>query len=253
MSAGSALLLGVVQGLTEFLPVSSSGHLVIVRRLLGWVDEGLFFDAVLHLGTFLAVVVYFRRVVVRLLTGQDRPLVWALLVGTVPAAVVGLAGERWLAQYARGVASIGISFLVTAAVLVAAEAVARRRRPRDDVPTRIVAGIVGMAQACALVPGLSRSGLTMAAGLACGLTRRRAVEFSFLLALPITAVAGLEGVRALTDADGFPLLPLALGVSAAFLSGLASIAVLVRSAQRYSLVGYAVYLVVAGLAVVRWL
>lgn len=247
-----AVVLGLVQGLTEFWPVSSSGHLVVVRHLFGWADEGLAFDAVLHLGTFLAALVYFRATILRLLRGEERPLLRALFLGTIPGTLAGFFGERLIADTFRGLMPIGISFLITAALLAGAEVLFRRRRPVAGEPSLApsTALIVGIAQAAALVPGLSRSGLTIAAGMFRGLSRERAVAFSFLLVLPITAFAGLEGLRELVESGGSRL-PALIGTGVAFVCGLASIAFLLRVVRRTTFMPYVLYLLVAGFLVLR--
>lgn len=242
-----ALVLGVVQGLTEFLPVSSSGHLVLVRSLAGWGDEGLAFDAALHLGTLVALLLVFRRTCWALLRGENRQLLWLLMLGTLPAAVAGFFGEPLVATRLRAPLAIGLAFLVTAVLLAAAERVARRRL-RAPVLTlsHVPALLVGLAQALALLPGISRSGTTIAAGMFLGLPRPQAVEFSFLLALPITAAAGAEGLRQVSAAASGSLLPLAVGFLAAFLAGYAAINFLLRTLRSSSLLPYAAYLLLVG-------
>ena len=237
-----AAVLGAVQGLTEFLPVSSDGHLLLVRHVFGWTDEGLAFDAALHLGTFLAVLVYFRRTWLVLVRGRDSQLFWALVLGTLPAALVGYVAQRLVAEEFRSLLVAGLSFLATAALLFLAD----RRAPRSSVlevtPPR--GFLIGCAQIFALLPGLSRSGVTMAAGIFAGLSRERAVEFSFLLALPITAAAGAEGARSTLGAG--VSLPLAVGVLAAFVSGLVAISAFLRLIRTQTFLPYALYLLVVG-------
>lgn len=247
-----ALVLGLTQGVTEFLPVSSSGHLVLVRYLFGWTDEGLSFDAALHLGTLVAVLVVFRQTWLRILRGRDRPLLLALVLGTIPAGLAGWFGEALIATSFRGLKSIGTAFLATGLLLVLAERALTWRGGREHVLTRERAVFVGIAQLFALLPGLSRSGVTIAAGLFLGLSRAQAVEFSFLLVLPITAAAGLEGLREESLLAQGNLLPLAVGLVTACASGIVAIRVFLRSVRTRSLLPYAVYLfVVGGLLLVR--
>lgn len=245
-----ALVLGVVQGVTEFLPVSSSGHLVVVRRLAGWVDEGLAFDAALHLGTFLAVLLYFRSRWWEVLRGRNRALLLALAWGTLPAVLAGILGEAFIGRYFRSLTPIGLSFLVTGILLWWAD----RARSRGAATQEAVAAprrafLIGVAQAFALLPGLSRSGLTMSAGMLTGFSRPQAVEFSFLLALPITAAAGLEGLRGVFQESSGQLLAAAVGGVVAFAVGMASIAFLLRSIRQHSFLPYTLYLLATGVLV----
>lgn len=244
-----ALVLGVVQGLTEFLPVSSSGHLVVIRQMFGWTDEGLSFDAALHLGTLGALLIAFRGTWLSILRGRDLRLLGLLALGTAPAALAGFFGERLLAGAARNGHSVGLLFLVTAAILLAAERLVARRRTEREL-TGQSALLVGIAQLFSLLPGISRSGVTMAAGMAAGLSRVRAVEFSFLLAAPITAAAGLEGLRQVALGEPQQLAALAIGFLAALGAGLAAIAFLLRTIRMRTFLPYVVYLAALGLLLV---
>jgi undecaprenyl-diphosphatase len=211
-----AILIGVLQGLTEFIPISSSAHLELAPWIAGWEEGGLIgslaFDVFLHLGTLTALVAYFWRDWVRLVRAffaslgerrigddPDRRLAWLLALATVPAAVIGFVGEDFVDEVLHGgtdAVRLAIAgFLVIGALgLLAADRWGRRARDlgRVNVPTAVV---VGFSQAFALLPGISRSGATITAGLAMGLTREAAARFSFLLATPITLGAGLYGSR----------------------------------------------------------
>ncbi len=240
-----ALVLGAVQGVTEFLPVSSSGHLVVVRQLFGWPDEGLAFDAALHLGTLVALLVAFRRTWGEILRGRAPNLIRALIIGTIPAAGAGIFGRTLVETQFRGVRTIGVLFLVTAALLFLADRVAARR-PLTAALSPRRSFLVGLAQAFALLPGLSRSGVTFAAGMLLGLPRERAVEFSFLLALPITAAAGLEGLREFVTLAPGSFFPALVGMLAAFAVGWAAIAFLLRTIRARTFTPYVLYLLVVG-------
>lgn len=246
-----ALVLGAVQGITEFLPVSSSGHLILVRRMLGWSDSGLAFDAALHLGTIVAICITFRRTWIELLRGRARALLWALVLGTIPGALVGLFGKSWVDAYARSTVAVGVLFLVTAVLLWVADRLAGRSPRRTNVTTKD-AGIIGMAQALALLPGLSRSGATIAAGVFRGLDRARAVEFSFLLALPITAGAALAGVRELAARSPGEVVPAMIGMATALITGLVAMRIVLRSVWTRTFRPYVVYLILAGVSVLLW-
>lgn len=240
-----AIVLGIVQGVTEFLPVSSDGHLLLVRHIFGWADEGLSFDAALHLGTFFAVLVYFRTAWMNVLRGRDPQLFWALIIGTIPAGLAGFFGQRLIAEEFRSLLVTGLSFIGTAILLFIAS---RRERPSASQAFTPRRGfLVGCAQIIALLPGLSRSGATMTAGILSGLSRERAVEFSFLLALPITAAAGLEGMRT-TLPDGVSW-ALGVGVFAAFLSGLGAIRLFLRLVRTRTFTPFVVYLLIVGVLV----
>lgn len=243
-----AIVLGLVQGITEFLPVSSDGHLLVVRRVFGWADEGLAFDAALHLGTFLAVLVYFRATWMTLIRGRDPQLLWALVVGTLPAALVGIAAQRLIAGEFRSLFVTGLSFLGTATLLCIADRRSRSSVGKEFTPRR--GFLIGCAQVLALLPGLSRSGVTIAAGVFSGLSKERAVEFSLLLALPITAGAGLVGFRSTLEAE--VSMTLVFGILAAFVSGLAAIRMLLRFVQTRTFTPFVLYLLGLGLGLVLW-
>ena len=199
-----AVLLGVVQGLTEFLPVSSTGHLILTERALGLSQDafGLRFDAAIHLGTLLAVLAYFRATIPLLLlewlrsvrarswalTPQSR-LAWLLVLGTIPAGIAGYLLESTAEDAFRSPALVGAMLIVFSAPLLCAERLGRRRRALSDASPGD-ALLLGLAQSIALVPGVSRSGITIAAGMLAGFRREEAAVFAFLLSVPIIAAAG---------------------------------------------------------------
>jgi undecaprenyl-diphosphatase len=256
-----ALVLGIVQGVTEFLPISSSGHLVLVPWLLRWENPGLAFDAMLHLGTLCAVVAFFWRdlrdlVVAGLASikerslGEDprRKLAWCLVLGTVPAAVIGFVFNDLAEALFAAPVCAGALLLVTGALL----AICERRG-------RLVAGleaigwtdalVVGFAQALAIAPGISRSGATMSAGLWRGLRREAAARFSFLLSTPIILGAGLYKLKDLGDTALAAESPVVLvaGFLAAVISGFLSIKFLLGYLRKGRLYPFAIYCWVAGL------
>jgi undecaprenyl-diphosphatase len=201
-----ALVLAVLQGLTEFLPISSSAHLILPAQVLGWPDQGLAFDVAVHVGSLLAVLLYFRGELLAMLAGVGRwlsgkgaddnaRLVLYLGLATVPAGLAGLLFEDWIEMNLRSVAVIATSTLLFALLL----AVADRRSGRGVALGLGVALWVGLAQVLALVPGTSRSGITITAGLMLGLGREQAARFSFLLSIPIIAAAGLLQVAQLAS------------------------------------------------------
>jgi undecaprenyl-diphosphatase len=252
-----ATVLGVVQGLTEFLPVSSSGHLLLLPRLLAWPDQGLGVDAALHVGSLAALLAFFRAEVGRMLGGLDRRLLAALLLGTIPAGLAGVLVEPLVATRLRSPAVVAAGLIGWGLVMGAVDRwAAGRERPVRDVAAVGVgrALFVGLAQALALVPGTSRSGTTITAGLLAGMDRVTAARFAFLLGIPITAAAGGRETLALLRAGGaaVPLGPLLAGMAAAFASGLLAVWLLVRFLERRSLLPFVVYRVTLGL-VILWL
>jgi undecaprenyl-diphosphatase len=275
LSLVQALILGVLQGATEFLPVSSSGHLVLVPWLLRWRSPPLVFDAVVHWGTAAAVIVYFRdewvsliRVAIhsvrahRLFRGHsdnDRSqqdmgaggarMIWLIAVGTVPGVLAGYFLEGFFeGMFARPAAAAGF-LLVTAALLAASERLGRRERHLDELRW-LDALVVGVGQALAILPGISRSGATISAALARGVKREPAARFSFLLATPIIFGAGLLKVIDLVRIGDLALQGPALlvGFVAAAVVGFGCIHLLLRYLQRRRLYAFAVYCTVFGAA-----
>ena len=264
MSLGQAIVLGIVQGLTEFLPISSSGHLRIVPAFLGWEDPGAAFTAVIQLGTMAAVLLYFRRDLVRIAAAWlaslrdparrselDARLGWYLILATIPIAVFGLAFKHQIENGARDLYLIGVMLVVFGLVLLAAEALSRRERDIATI-TRRDAVVVGLAQALALVPGVSRSGATISAGLLLGFDRVSAARFSFLLSVPAVVLSGLFELRGVIDGSAEGAVgagPTAVATVLAFLTGYASIAFLLRFLTTHSTFVFVGYRVVLGGAV----
>jgi len=252
-----AVVLGVVQGITEFLPVSSSGHLILVPHVLGWADQGLAFDAAMHLGTLGALLAYFRGELRDMLTGAlSRRLVVLLLAATVPGALAGFAGERLIETYFRAPLLVALSTAWWGLVMGLADRRPPPPRPGPGDPLeRVSAGqalAIGCAQVLALVPGTSRSGITITAGLFTGLDRPTAARFSFLLGIPITAGAGALETLHLVRLPAAPaaLGPMAAAVAAAFVSGWLAVSFLVGYLKQRSLRPFVVYrLLVAALIV----
>ncbi len=200
MSPLHAVVLSLIQAVTEFLPISSSGHLILVPYFLGWPDQGLAFDVAAHFGTALAVIAYFRRELVDLVGGfftgaagrydfAPRRLGWALIVGTIPAALAGLAFAAKIEENLRSPLLIAGTTAFYGLLLLLADRVAREEHPLADLGLR-AAAIIGLAQALALVPGTSRSGITITAALLLGFSREAAARFAFLLFIPVGVLAG---------------------------------------------------------------
>jgi len=252
----AAALLGIVQGLTEFLPVSSTGHLILVSDLFGLDPErfGLSFDVALHIGTALAVLLYFARtwidLVVGLFRGQWR-MPALIVLGTAPAAIAGVLFQSAIEREMRGPLVIATGLVIGSIVFVAAEAIARQRRLLTEVGVTD-ALVIGIAQAIALIPGISRSGITISAGLGRELRREDATRFAFLLATPVILGAGAKTLLDARKAAGLFAQPdvLAVGFVLSFLSGLAAVAFMVRFLRGHSLNWFVAYRLVLAAVIV---
>jgi undecaprenyl-diphosphatase len=261
MDAIQAIVLGIVQGLTEFLPISSTAHLRIVPAFMGWGDPGTAFTAVVQLGTMAAVLLYFRndlwniaRAWVRSLRDPtvrgtlDARLGWFLIVGTIPISILGLAFKDKIETDARQLVLIGIALIVLGLVLELAEKVGRKERGIDSLTMRD--GIlIGCAQALALVPGVSRSGSTISAGLFLGLNRAAAARYSFLLSVPAVVLSGLFELKDVGSGGGAGAVPTIIATIFAFVVGYASIAWLLKYLTRHPVTIFVVYRVVLGVVV----
>jgi undecaprenyl-diphosphatase len=267
MTWWQAIVLAIVQGLTEFLPVSSSGHLVLVPRLLGWSDQGLAFDVAVHVGTLLAVLLYFRRDLLPLIKGffgylggrRDDPygrLALNLVVATIPVGLVGLFGNEFIERNLRSPFVVAFQLAVFGIVLCVADRWGPRTRDENGLGL-MQALLIGCGQAVALIPGTSRSGITMTMGLFCGLTRQAAARFAFLLSVPGIALAGgYEGFKFATDesVQGVPLNEMLIGVGVSALVGYACIHWLMSVIARMGFLPFTIYrlLLAAFIVAVFW-
>ena len=266
-----AIVMGIVQGLTEFLPISSSGHLIIVPYLLGWDDpflQSLAFSVVISAGTLAALLVYFREDWARLIPAgfatirdrsfnddPDRQLAWLIAVATIPAAIAGILFNDVFEQAVRQAGLVAVMLLVGAAILWLADRWGAKQRSENELGFPVAFGI-GAAQALALIPGVSRSGISISAGLFAGLTREGAARFSFLMATPITTLAvAYETVKLIRgDVAGVEWVPLIAGTIAAFISGMLAIAVLLRFVRTHSYGIFVAYrIVLAAIVIVVFL
>jgi len=265
-----ALVMGIVQGLTEFLPVSSSGHLILVPAIFGWDDPfigSLAFSVMLHMGTLVALLVFFWRDWVRLIPAglaavrdrsfdgdSDRRLAWLLVVTMIPAVIVGVLLNDFIEQNVRLPGVVAGLLVIGAILLWVTDHWSRQDRHITDLSVGGAFG-VGVAQALALFPGISRSGISISAGRVLGLTRPDAARFSFLMAAPIIAGAGgwelLKLVRGGSDVP-IELGPLVVGMVAAFVSGMVAIGFLLRWVSSHPLDLFVVYRLVVAAAVIVW-
>jgi undecaprenyl-diphosphatase len=251
-----AIVLGIVQGLTEFIPVSSSGHLILVPALFKWPDQGLAFDAGLHAGTLAALLLYFYRDWLRMLLAflrdasrermriarysPDARFLLLLAAGTIPAAVIGLLFDDWIGENVREPWIVALTLAGAGIVMLAADRTARRNRQLESVNFRDTM-IVGAAQAVALIPGVSRSGATISAGLWRGFERADAARFAFLLGTPAFAGAALLKAPDLELGSGSEAAELIVGIAASFIVGLAAIRYLLLWLQRGGLMPFVLY------------
>jgi undecaprenyl-diphosphatase len=267
-----AIVLGIVQGLTEFLPISSSGHLIIVPWLFGWDDPfimSLAFSVMLHIGTLAALLIYFGQDWLRLVPAglatirdrsfrddPDRKLAWLLVAATIPAAMVGFLLNDIIETAVRGVGLVTVMLVVGAAIMWVADRWGRRDKGVEDVTFPLAFGL-GAAQALALIPGISRSGISISAARFAGLDRQAAARFSFLMATPITFGAALFELRKLASGEAgvdVSLGPLVAGMLAAFIAGMLAIKGLLGYLRSHSLNVFVAYrLILAAAIAVLWL
>jgi undecaprenyl-diphosphatase len=263
VDALQAIVLGIVQGLTEFLPVSSTAHLRIIPAFFGWDDPGAAFTAVVQLGTLAAVLLYFRRELwviasawLRSVRARERApkdpdarLGWYIILGTIPIAVLGLAFKNPIEDEFRTLELVGAALILFSFVMLRAEAVSRRDRELSEI-TRRDGIIIGCFQALALVPGVSRSGATISAGLFLNFDRTAAARYSFLLSVPAVVLSGLFELRHVGEHGGAPAAPTALATLLAFVVGYASIAFLLRYIAHHTFEIFVYYRLVLGVAVI---
>jgi len=257
MSTLEVIILALIQGLTEFLPISSSAHLILPSQLFGWQDQGLAFDVAVHAGTLLAVVGYFRVEVGRMLVAwveslrgkqsADGRLAWTIILATIPAGLVGLALGDLIEQHLRSTSVIVVTTLVYAPLLLWAERTSKEQLSEYHVGWRL-ALLIGCAQALALVPGTSRSGITITAALFLGLSRQAAARYSFLMSIPVIFLAGgLETVKLVKATGPVEWNAIGLGTLLAFVSAYACIHLFLKLIDRIGMVPFVIYRVLLGL------
>lgn len=255
-----ALILGALQGLTEILPISSSAHLIIIPKLLGWAESGLTFDVALHVGSLIALSLYFWRDILDMaynffasisgkgLQTAGTRLPWYIIAGTIPAVIVGKTFEGPIEKIFRQSPTLICSFLIVFGLILAFADTTGAKRWKLDRLTLQSALLIGLAQCLALIPGVSRSGVTITAALLLGYNRETSARFSFLLSLPIVFGAALLKVGGLLK-TGIPegeATPLLIGVASSAIFGYLSVMFLLKLVQRYSLYPFVWYRLVAG-------
>ena len=256
-------MLGIVQGLTEFLPISSTAHLKIVPKLLGWDDPGAAYSAVIQLGTVIAVLVYFAKDLVRLTRAfiaglidrtpfatEDSRLAWFVGLGTIPIGILGLLFKKRIEGELRSLYVIAASLIILAVILFIVERVATHKRVLSEMTLKDGI-IIGLWQSLALIPGSSRSGTTITGGLSLGFNRESAARYSFLLSIPSTTLAGLLKLKDLSDATDRPsTLALAVGTIVSFAVGMAAIAGLLAFLRKRSMLVFVVYRIALGILLI---
>lgn len=257
-----AIVYGIVQGLTEFLPISSTAHLRIVPALAGWPDPGAGFTAVIQLGTLLAVLIYFARDLSKAFMGwvrnignprsadPDARMGWAIVVGTIPIVVLGVVAQKWIKGELRSLWVIAATLIVMGVIMAVAERVGAKRRQVEDVQVKD-GWIVGLWQALALIPGMSRSGSTISGALFDGFDRAAAARFSFLLSIPSILAAGLKELfDERKELIGSHLTPTLAATVVSFVVGYASIAFFMKFLQRHGILPFVLYRIVLGVALI---
>ena len=256
MSTLEVVILAIIQGLTEFLPISSSAHLILPSAILGWQDQGLAFDVAVHVGTLLAVMLYFRRDIGLLTVGwvqslggkhsTDSKLAWWVILATIPAGLAGLFGADFIETFLRSPYVIAITTIVFGLLLWFADAKAKQIHTMEVLGWK-QALLIGLAQALALIPGTSRSGITMTAGLLLGLDRISAARFSFLLSIPIIVLSGgYQASKLFSEPSHYDLHAIALGTGLSFVSAFLCIHLFLKVIERMGMLPFVIYRLVLG-------
>lgn len=274
MTVLQALVLGTIQGLTEFLPISSSGHLIFIPKIFGWSDQGLAFDAIVHVGSLMAVIVYFREKIFNILrallknkawnmkhgTSDLKRLGWLIVLTIIPAGLVGFFFNDWIESALRATWIIGVGLIGWGVLLGLADWYGKKLQ-QDKASKNLdkinwkQALFIGCAQAIALIPGTSRSGITMTAGLFSKLDKKSAAEFSFLMSVPIIALGGgLKVIELIQQGMGdLSVLVLITGFVASAISGFLAIWGLMKIIQKWSFLPFVFYRIVVGLLILVFL
>ena len=266
MSTLEIIILALLQGLTEFLPVSSSAHLILPSHVFGWQDQGLAFDVAVHVGTLLAVVIYYRQTLASMAVSWfatlnigtaktdehsifEGKLAWWILFATIPAGLFGLLGKDLIEEHFRSVLVIAATTLIFGFLLGYADIKAGKRKQHKPIENLGFKGamLIGLAQAVALIPGTSRSGITMTIGLMLGLSRESAARFSFLLSIPAIAMAGSYLLlKLILSAEAVDWFAIGLGSSLAFVSAYACIHYFLILLEKLGMMPFVIYRLLLG-------
>lgn len=262
MSTLNAILLGILQGLTEFLPVSSSGHLQIGKEVLNFETPDLLFDVMLHVATLCVVLLFFRKRVAAIIKAflglffqrfskdyfENKRFLWGIIIASIPTAIIGLLFEKYMLQYFQAVTFVGYALIVTSILLIISD----KFQGADKItPGKSV--IIGIAQGLAVTPGISRSGTTIAVSVMLGINRQEAAEFSFLISVPAILGAMLLHIKDITSFDQSLIVPYAAGMAAAFISGFLVIGVMMAFIKNAQLKFFAIYCLILGIITVVFL
>lgn len=257
MSWLQVIALALVQGVTEFLPISSSAHLILSSQLLNWPDQGIAFDVAVHLGTLLAVMFYFRVHLKQLLVSwfcslskrqlnAEAKLAWGIIVATIPVCLVGFFAHDTISENLRTPQVIAIATIVFGLLLGLVDRIAINQKSQQTLSLATMI-VIGLAQVLALIPGTSRSGITMTAGLWRGLSRHQASQFSFLLSIPVIALAALyESYQLITSTLTIPWLQFATAITVSALSAYACIALFLKLIERIGFLPFILYRLILG-------
>lgn len=263
MTTGMAILLGIIQGLTEFLPVSSSGHLIMAQSMMsGFSQPGMLFDTLLHMATLFAVLIFFRERVKQLILAffglffqqyrvvyfQNKNFLWGIIIASIPTAIIGLALEGFVERNFSTPSYVGYFLILTSVLLVLSDRV--RAYGELTMPKSLIIGIV---QGIAVLPGISRSGSTVAAGLFLGIKRSEMAEFSFLMSVPAIFGATLLQMRHIDTLPTGELYYYGIGMLASFISGLFAVGFMVHFIKKANLKVFALYCLVVGIVAIVWM
>ncbi len=257
MSTVEVIILAIIQGLTEFLPISSSAHLILPSAILGWQDQGLVFDVAVHVGTLLAVMLYFRRDIGQLTIGwfqslggkhsTESKLAWWVILATIPAGLAGLLAADLIETFLRSPYVIAVTTIVFGLALWLADVTAKQQQTMEQLSWK-QALLIGIAQAIALIPGTSRSGITMTAALMLGLDRVSAARFSFLLSIPIIVLSGgYQASKLLSEPTHYDINAIALGTGLSFISAFICIHLFLKVIERMGMLPFVIYRLILGI------
>ncbi|MDX3773336.1 undecaprenyl-diphosphate phosphatase [Chromatiaceae bacterium AAb-1] len=263
MDTVEVIILALIQGLTEFLPISSSAHLILPSAILGWQDQGLVFDVAVHVGTLLAVMLYFRQDIGHLTVGwvqslggrhsTESKLAWWVIVATIPAALAGLLASDLIEAYLRSPYVIAITTIVFGLALWYADVFSRQAYSMEKLGFK-QALLIGLAQAIALIPGTSRSGITLTMGLMLGLDRVSAARFSFLLSIPIIMLSGgYQATKLAAEPQQYDVAGILLGTGLSFISALICIHWFMKLISRMGMLPFVIYRLILGFGLLLFL